>query len=410
MTARLRLLMDLRPLRESPAFRRFWLGSGLSAIGAQMTVFAVALQVYTITRSSLAVGGVGLAAGASTVVAGLLGGPLVDAVDRRRLVLLTTGLLAVVSGGLAAQAFAGLRQVGLLYALVVIQSVIASVDGTARRTFVPRLLPPQSLPAGAALTMLTFHGSLIIGPSVAGLVTAGWGLRGCYLIDLVGFGAALYGVHRLPPMRPEGTPARPGLRSLVAGLRFVKGDRVIGGAFLADMNVMVLGMPAALFPAVNAMHFGGDPKTLGLLNAAPAVGGVVGSVLSGPVRRVTRQGLALLVAGAGWGLGLVGFGLAGNLAAALGALAFAGAADAIGVVFRSAMVQATTPDEFRGRVASVEMTIGAGGGQLGNFRAGAVGSLISPSASVLIGGASVIGCAVLIGLAVPALTRFRAGR
>jgi MFS family permease len=400
--------MDIRPLQESPAFRRLWAGSGLSAIGSQMTTFAVALQVYTLTRSSLAVGAVGLAMAVPALGFGLVGGSVVDAVDRRRLVLVTSGCLAGVSAAFAAQAFAGLGQVWPLYCLVAIQSLLSSVNVPARRTFLARLLPAQRVPAGAALTMLTMHGSVIAGPALAGVVAAAWGLKMCYLIDALSFSAALYGVARLPAMAPEGGPARPGLRSVAEGLRFIRGSRVVTGAFLADMSATILGMPFALFPAINAEHFGGAAQTLGLLTAAPAVGGVIGSALSGPIGQVSRQGRAMLIAGAVWGAGLVGFGLARGLWLALALLTAAGAADVISVVLRTTMVQVATPDRYRGRVSAAEYVVGVGCPQLGNFRAGAVGSLSSPTIAAVSGGIATIVGAALIGLTVPAFVRYRA--
>ncbi|GIG61662.1 MFS transporter [Longispora fulva] len=404
----MRILLDTRPLRESPAFRRLWAGSALSAVGGQMTTFAVALQVYTLTRSSAAVGAVGLAMAVPAIVVGLLGGPLIDAVDRRRLVLAASGALAAVSALFAVQAFADLRQLWPLYLLVAVQSMLNSVNMPARRTFVPRLLAPSSLPAGAALGMLTMHGAVTVGPVLAGAVAAGWGLRACYLIDALSFAAALYGVFRLPPMPPEGGAARPGLRAVGEGLRFIRGHRVIAGAFLADMSATVLGMPFALFPAINAEHFGGRAVTLGLLTAAPAVGGVLGSALSGPVSHVTRQGRAILVAGAVWGVGLAGFGLSRSLWLALALLVLAGTADVISVVFRTAVVQAATPDRYRGRVSAAEYVVGVGCPQLGNFRAGAVGSLTTPAISAVGGGLATVLGAVLVGLAIPAFRRQQA--
>jgi MFS family permease len=169
-------------------------------------------------------------------------------------------------------------------------------------------------------------------------------------------------------------------------------------------------MPVALFPAINADHFGGTPQTLGLLNAAPAIGGVLGSVLSGPVGHVSRQGRAMLIACTLWGLGLVGFGLAPNLLLTMAFLVVAGGADVISVVLRTAMVQVATPDEFRGRVASAESIVGAGFPQLGNFRAGALGTLTTPATSVVIGGVSTVAGSALIGLLVPALVRYRVTR
>jgi MFS family permease len=164
----------------------------------------------------------------------------------------------------------------------------------------------------------------------------------------------------------------------------------------------------ALFPAINAERFGGHPVTLGLLTTAIAVGGVLGSVLSGPVSRVTRQGLGMLVAGAVWGAGLVGFGLSGVFWLAFLTLVIAGAGDVTAVVLRSALVQGVTPDELRGRVSSAEYAVGAGVPQLGNFRAGAVATLTSPTTSAVTGGLTTIVGAALIGLLIPSLTAFRA--
>ncbi|HEY2672131.1 MAG TPA: MFS transporter [Rugosimonospora sp.] len=404
------LLVDIRPLTQSPAFRRLWLGSGLSSVGNQMTTFAVALQVYTLTHSSAAVGGVGLAMALPAILFGLVGGSIVDAVDRRRLVLVTSTFLAGVSAAFAVQAFAGLDRVWPLYLLVAVQSLLSSVNAPARSTFMPRLLAPERVPAGVALNMLLAHGSVTIGPALAGVVTAVWGLKACYLIDAVSFGAALYGVARLPAMPPGEGAARPGLRAVVDGLRYIQGNRIVLGALLADMSATVLGMPFALFPAINAARFGGSPQTLGLLTSAVAVGGVIGSTLSGPAGRVSRQGRAMLIAGAVWGAGIAGFGLAHSLPLALGALAVAGIADVTSVVFRTTIVQVLTPDRYRGRVNAAQYVVGSGCPQLGNFRAGAIGSLTSPGISAVSGGLAVIAGAALIGLTVPALVRQRAPR
>ncbi|WP_199439876.1 MFS transporter [Umezawaea beigongshangensis] len=403
-----RLLLDVRPLRESPHFRRLWVGTALSALGSQMTAFAVALQVYTLTRSSLAVGGVGLAMALPAVLFGLLGGSIADAFDRRSLVLLCSGLAAVVSGAFAVQAFAGLDRVWPLYCLVVAQSLISSVNAPARRTFLPRLLRADQLPAGTALTLLAWHASTVVGPALAGVVAATWGLLACYLVDVLSFAAALHGIVRLPPMPPEGGAVRPGPRAVGEALRLVRRTPVLAGAFLADTSAMLLGMPVALFPALNAERFGGSEQTLGLLTAAPAVGGVIAAALSGPVGRVSRQGRAMLVAGALWGVGVAGFGLAHDLALALLLLAVAGAADAVSVVFRTTLVQLATPDRHRGRIAAAEHVVGAGFPQLGNFRAGAVASLTSPGLSAVSGGVATVVAAGLIGLALPGLVRHRA--
>ena len=401
------LLADIRPLRESPEFRRLWVGSTLSGIGGMMTTFAVALQVFTISRSSTAVGAVGLAYAVPAIVVGLVGGVLIDSVDRRRLVLVTSSMQMLVSAAFAAQAFAGTNALWLLYTLTAIQGGVGAVNAPARGTFMPRLLRRELVPAGAALMMMSMYVAMISGPAFAGLITAAGGLKVCYVIDAVTFIASLYGVFRLPPMRPDGQGAQRNLGALTDGFRFIVTNPALRGAMLADLSATVLAMPIALFPAVNADRFGGSPGTLGLLSAAVAVGGLLGSVLSGPVKHVVHPGRAMLITGSFWGAALAGFGAVHTLPATLALLGVAGAADVLSVVFRSTIVQLATPDAMRGRTSSTEFVVGAACPQLGNFRAGLVASATSPGVSAVTGGLAAVVGAALIAVTSPAFLRYR---
>jgi MFS family permease len=409
LPGRYRLLADVTPVRESAAFRRLWAGATLSAVGSALTSFAVTLQVYDLTRSPVAVGVIGVAEMVPTLAIGLLAGPVIDAIDRRKLVLVTSNCLAAVSAALTAQAYAGLGLVWLLYLLVAVQSAVVAVDRPARSTFLPSLLPATQLPTGLALNRLSFQIMMTAGPALAGLIAAAphLGLRVCYLLDAASFGAALYGVARLPAMRPHGDATRPGLRAVAAGVSFIRRSQVLAGAFLADLNATVFGFPVALFPAINAERFGGHPAILGLFTAAMGVGGLTSAVFSGPVKHVSRQGLAMLTAVAVWGAAFAGFALASSLWLTLTLLAVAGAADTFTVVFRGTIVQTLPPDEFRGRVMAADYVVGAGGPQAGNLEAGALGSLTSPMISALSGGLVTIAGAIMIGLALPAFTRYR---
>lgn len=406
--ARRSLLADTRPLRESPPFRRLWIGTTVSYLGSAMTGFALVLQTYDLTHSSVAVGAIGLAQVIPILVLGLFGGSFADAADRRRLVLITSGGLTVVSAVFAAQAFGGLRQLWLLYLLAALAATLESIDGPARRTFLPRLVPRERVPAGVALYMISFYISFLVGPVLAGAVTAAAGLRVCYLVDTVSFGAALYSVARLPAMPPEDGGARPGFRAVAEGLRYIRRHPVLAAVFLADLDATVFGMPVALFPALNAARFGGSPQTLGLLNAGLAAGGLVGSTLSGPAGRVARKARAMLVTVAIWGAAIAGFGFARVLWLALLLLVLAGAADTTTVIFRGSVVQTSTPDRFRGRVMAADYVVGAGVPRLGNFEAGAVASLTSPAVSAVSGGLAAVAGAILIRLAFPAVARYGA--
>lgn len=405
------LVADVGPLRESPPFRRLWIGTTLSSVGSAFTMFAVPLQVFDLTRSPLMVGLIGIAQMVPTLTVGLFGGALADVVDRRRLVLLTSSCQALMSALLAVQAFAGLRAAWPLYLLVAVQAGLSAVGAPVRRTFIPTLLGPERLSAGLALNRLTFQVMLTAGPALAGLVAAthGLGLRACYLIDAVSFAASLYGVGRLPAMGRTAI-SRPDLRAVGEGLAFIGRTGPLLGAFLIDLNATVFGLPVALFPAVNAERFGGDPTTLGLFSAAIGVGGLVTAALSGPLNRLSRQGLAMTVSVAVWGAAFAGFAVLPGLWPTLSMLALAGGADTITVVLRGTIVQAATPDRLRGRVTAAEYALGAGGGQVGNLEAGALGSLTTPAVSALAGGLMTVAVALAIGVAVPAFTRYRPSR
>ncbi|WP_020673491.1 MFS transporter [Amycolatopsis nigrescens] len=380
-------LIDLRPLRSSPAFRRLWLGSSASTFGGQLTVVAVLSQVWELTGSPVAVGAIGLAQAVPMVVFGLIGGTLADAVDRRRLVLCTTLGQIVSAVLLAGQALTGLASLPVVLGLVALQAACGGLGAPARKTFVARLLPEELVGAGIALSHLSFQAAMLVGPAVAGLVTAKWGGGTCYLLDVLTFGAGLYGVLRLPSMRPGADASRPGLRAIWEGWRFIGRRPVVSGAFLTDVLATVMAMPIALFPAINDERFGGSPESLGLFLSAIAVGGITAGAASGMVTRARRPGAVMLAAAGMWGLGLAAFGMAQSLWLVLGCLAVAGAADTVSVISRGAIVQLATPDSHRGRVSAVEHIVGVSGPDLGNFRGGLVAGATSASFAIISGGA-----------------------
>jgi MFS family permease len=412
---RVRLLTDLTPLRENPAFRRLWLGTMLSGIGSAMTTFAVTLQVYDLTRSTAAVGGIGLAQFIPLLLISLPGGTLADRVDRRRLVLVVMICSTAQSAVLFALTAFGGATLWALYALVAAGSALGAINAPARQTFIPRIVPQEQRSAAMALNRIIFQVTLIAGPSLGGVVAAGAGLRGCYLVDVVSFAGSLWGVARLPAMPPatrtasaDGGRPRSGLALTLEGLAFIRRTPVLCGAFLADVNATFFGLPVSLFPAINAERFGGNPRTLGLFLTAIGVGGLVSAVFAGPLKHARRHGLVMLACVAVWGGAFALFAVAPSLWLTLLALALAGLADTFTVVVRGIIVQEVTPDEFRGRVNAADYLVGAGGGELGSLEAGLVGSLTTPAISALSGGLLTVFGAAAIGAALPGFRRYRA--
>lgn len=393
---RSRLLADISPLREHPDFRRLWFGNTVSYIGQQMTAMAVALQVYAITGSSFYVGLVGLCSLVPLVVFGLYGGAVADAVDRRRLGLITALGATVLSAALAAAAIAHVRSVGLLYAIVALQSVCFAMNSPARSSMIPRLLPAERLPAANALASLAGGVGQMAGPMLGGVFVGLWGYQAAYLIDVVAFSASLYAMWRLPAMLPgdgeSGVRQRP---SVIAGLRYLAARPNLRTTFVSDLAAMVLAQPRALFPALAVLWFGGDARTVGLLAAAPAVGALLGSVFSGWLGRVNRQGLAVLIAIASWGAAVAVFGLTRNLWLGLFFLALAGCADTVSMVFRNTMLQSAAPDDMRGRLQGVFLVVVVGGPRLGDFLAGSAADLFTPTAAIVGGG---LACIAAVGM------------
>jgi MFS family permease len=404
-----RATIDTRPL-SYPAFRRLWLGQGVSSAGFQLTSVAISVQVYDLTKSSFWVGMLGPANLIPLVIFGLWGGAVADAMDRRRLLIIGSLVTWASTLGLLAQALLRIGSVWLIIALVAVQAVGFGVTSPTRGAVIPRLLPRRLVPAANTLNFTAFQVAMFIGPVLAGVVIGHGGYAVAYAIDAVLFTVGLYAAVRLPSLPPSGDEAgRPGLRSVIEGLRFLTGRPVLLMSFVVDIIAMGIAMPRALFPEVAATRFGGE-EAVGWLVSAIAVGAVAGGLLSGWIGRIRRQGIALVAAITVWGLAVAVSGLADSLWFALVMLAVAGAADLVSAVFRQTMLQTYAPDEMRGRLQGVFTVVVAGGPRLGDLRAGALGAAFGATASWAGGGFACAVMVVIAGLAVPSFRRYSAER
>jgi len=399
------LTADLSPLRQSRDFRLLFIGQGISSAGSMITFVAVPYQAYALSRSSLVVGLVSATELVPILLASFVGGALADALDRRRMVRVTELGLCVVVGALAVNAALPHPQLWVLFAVVALAAVLDALQRPSLDALVPRIVSRETLPAAAALESLRGSLGKVLGPPLAGVLIATVGLPATFLVDVGTFLVSLT-VLRLMSAAPPPPGAEPvSLRGVMAGLRYALRRRDLLGSYLVDMNAMFFGMPMALFPQI-ATSFGG-PAVLGFLYAAPSTGALLVGLTSGWTRRVQRHGRAIAVAAAGWGVAIVGFGLAPALWLALLALAAAGAADMVSGLFRMTMWNQSIPDALRGRLAGIEMVSYSSGPALGNLESGVVGSLAGVRASVVSGGVlCVVGSAALCAL-LPAFWRYR---
>lgn len=426
-------MVDLSPLRQSPAFARLWIGQALTGIGAQMTVVAVGLQIFAITHDTLAVGLVGGIALIPMLFAGPWGGMLADAFDRRTVLLSsitvswlsTLGLLSL-SLWIASVGESGTQiTVWPFYIFTTINAMAATISGAARMSVYPRILPQHLVAPASALGGISTGIMITVGPALAGVLIAAVGYPITFAVDAVLALAGFFGVFTLPKIPPLHDAVAKGWAGIKQGLDFLRTAPNIRTSFAADIIAMGLGRPYALLPAVAATVVGGGPTTVGILTAAGAIGTFSTGLFSGPVKHVHRYGLAIgraiMIYGAcvavfgvvvlagtfGW------FGKVGNdwsqvswIGLGIAALCFAGmgASDEVSAIFRTTMLLTAAPDEMRGRLQGVFFAVVAGGPRLGDLYTGIMAAAVALWAPPLIGGLLIV---VLLATILRVRTSFR---
>lgn len=405
------ILVDVSPLRRSPAFARLWTGTALAQVGSQVTVVAVGIHVYALTHDTLAVALVALWALGPMVLAGLLGGSLADTFDRRLMVLGTATISWFAIGIMTTIAFLEVSVTWPYYALAAVKSVAATVMGIARGAILPRILPTGLLPAAVALGSISVGIAVTAGPALAGAIAALFGFAWTYLVEAVLLTAAFVWFLRIPSVRPDrGANASnsAGLSSVVDSLKYLRHAPNVRATFIFDLIAMTLGQPRVVFPAAGALVLGGEAVTVGALTVSFAAGALLSGLMSGPLGRVRYHGRAITVAILAYGFCTAAFGLVllvtgatqhdaatpndprdivwPALLFACLALAGAGASDNVSSVFRTTILQTAVPDDVRGRMQGIFFVVTTGGPRLGDLLAGALATALALWAPALIGG------------------------
>jgi MFS family permease len=390
--------MDLGPLRRHRDFRWLYSAQFVSFLGTMVTYVALPYQMFELSHSSLSVGLLGMAELVPLLLTAFVGGALADAVDRRRLVLITEVGLGLGSGALALAALSGRPPVWVLYAVAAVMSGLNGLQRPSLEALAPRLVDLDEIPSMGALAMLRGSVGMIAGPALGGALLASTGLAPTYLFDVLTFVFSFFAIRTIRAVPPPVSGEAPSLRSVLEGFRYARSRQELIGTYVVDFVAMVFGMPLALFPALAETR--GGPRALGLLYAAPACGALVTSLTSRWTSRVHRHGLAVMLAATVWGLAIVGFGFSAGLAPAFLFLAFAGSADALSGMFRMTLWNQTIPDNLRGRLAGIEMVSYMSGPLLGNVEAGMIAAAFSVKVSVVSGGvlcvAGVLLCAAML--------------
>lgn len=434
------IFADITPLKVSRDYRRLWIGNSLSAIGTQLTLVAVSLEIFALTGSSAYVGLLGAFALVPLIITGLYGGAIADRVDRRKVALYSALVLWLTTLAICIHAWLGIENIWLLYGLIAVHSGASGINQPTRGAIIPALVGTELLASANALNMLAMSISMMLGPLLAGGLVATIGYSWTYTIDAVTFLLTLYAVYRLPslpPVHPEGESAlerKVGLRSVWEGFQFLATRKNLRMTFILDIIAMATAFPRAVLPAMGVLIIGSsyaqgmnssgdDPAELvtGLLLAGIAAGAFIAGLFSGTFTRITAQGKAVYWSIVIWGVSIALFGLFGwlgirsaangepsivLLCAAVAMLMVAGAADSVSGIFRNTILQTATPDHLRGRLQGVFIVVVAGGPRVGEMLTGAISAGIGEAVTMMLGGLLCVVAATLAVRLVPGFLRY----
>lgn len=395
--------LDISLLKISRDYRLLFISHTISFFGSMMSYVVLPWQMYQLTKSSLAVGMLGVTEFVPVIVMAFIGGALADYFDRRRMVLISEALMALGSAALIVNSLLPHPQTWLLFICATAFSGLNGLKRPSLEAITPKLLPPELIPASSALRSAGATIGGILGPALGGLIATAVGPTLAYSLDFGTFAVSLAALWMMRTSPPPPGADRPSLRSIAEGLHYAWSRKELMGTYLIDINAMFFGMPMALFPAI-ATRLGSS--SVGLLYAAPSVGALLVTLSSGWTARVNLHGLAVTIAAALWGVAIIGFGFASHLWLALACLVLAGAADMVSGLFRMIIWNQTIPDHLRGRLAGIEMISYTTGPLLGNTEAGIVATLFSVRTSIVSGGILCVVGTGLLALALPAFLRY----
>ena len=380
-------------------YRLIWLARFISVAATTAMVVVIAAQTYQIARSpaynmdpqqaSFMLGMLGLTQFVPFMLLTPLAGLVADRMDRRYVAAAATAVDLIIAMVLALANASDILTLPVLFSLAALYGAARVFIGPSLSAIVPNVVPAEMLPKAIAISSLAWQSAAVLGPALAGFLLARdhalpyWLSAAALLLAI----AALLAIrHRAPPAAAKEPP----LKLMGDGARYVWRERFLLGCVTLDLFAVLLGGATAMLPAFayDVLHVGDEG--LGLMRAAPALGASLVAVYLG-FRPIARNvGTKMLWGVAGYGLATLVFGLSTNFVLSLGTLALLGGADAISVFIRSTLVQLNTPDEMRGRVASISGLAISASNELGEMQSGLAAAFLGPVAAVALGGAGAI--------------------
>ena len=394
--------VDLSPLKKYPDLRALFFSGLVTRFGSALTLVAMPFQIKELTHSYIDVGLMGAIEIIPLIIFALYGGVLADSVDRKKMIWICEAAALFISLALFGNSVMSHPSLLILYIAAAFFSAVDGLQSPSLGAVLPRIVSHDDLPAANSLMQLRWQVSAVIGPSLAGLIIATAGVKTAYIIDVVSYLASLIFILRIKAIPPSDKTNEANISSMIAGLKYAASRKDLMGTYLVDLSAMFFAMPNALFPFwADLVH---SRWALGLFYSAGMLGSITVTATSGWVKTFTRHGWAITLAAVGWGISIALAGSTNSLSTILFFLAIAGASDQVSALCRATIWNQSIADEYRGRLAGLELlsySVGPLGGQL---RAGSMAAVTTLRTSVVSGGLLCVG---FIGFFAAKLPEFR---
>lgn len=380
--------------KDSPSLYIFLMSRAFAALGTQMVTIAIGWQIYSITKSPMFLGLVGLVQFLPMFLLTLLVGYVADKFNRKRIISVCQALTSLSYFMLAIESFAGGISREKILIIACCLGAINAFQGPSMQSMLPNIVPKEIFPKAAALSASVFQTAVIIGPAIGGIL---YGLGPGVVYTIAGTLSLIVCLvtFYIKVNQTQTKPTAVTISSLMAGITFIKQKPIILGAISLDLFAVLFGGATALLPVYASKILMVGPIGLGILRSSPAIGALFMSMLLTRHPLKQRVGYILFIAVTTFGLSTILFAISRNLILSILALIILGASDVISVVIRSTLVQMETPDEMRGRVSSVNLLFIGTSNQLGEFESGTTAAFFGVIPAVVIGGIGTLAVVLL---------------
>lgn len=356
----------------------------------------VGWQVYDLTHDPFSLGLIGLAEAIPFLTVALFAGHVADIFDRKAIIAVTASIYVVCAAMLFYMSFLmqewyATSGVLPLYGIIAFTGLSRAFFYPAQAAYMAQIVPRNLYANSSTWNSTVWHIAAVSGPAAGGLIYGFGGMHAAFLcvVAVSAFSLMFFFSTKKVPL-PERTKNEPIFSSLSSGIKFVFQNQILLGALALDMFGVLFGGAVALLPVFASEILFVGPQGLGFLRAAPAFGAVAMALMLAYHPPLRRSGVKLLYAVGGFGVCIICFALSGNFWLSLTLLILSGMFDNVSVIVRGTILQMFTPDEMRGRVASVNSLFIGSSNELGSFESGLAARLMGLVPSVVFGGAMTV--------------------